>query len=399
MVKVASHKDTSIFELYEIGDIIGAGNFGQVRKCICREFGFDKDLCVKVVELDSEQALRTEAFRAAKDEVEIMDRIQHDNIVEILDMFEDHSYLYVIMEQVRGGELFKAISDKSVIVLEADLSRVALQLFQAIAYLHLSGIVHRDIKAQNILLTEVPQASGRVLQSANIKVIDFGLAAVFKRECCGGERPLDLMCGTPAMCAPEIWAIDETSPNEWKDLYGESYGANVDVWAAGVVLFLALFGRLPFFAKNRVDLAAKVCNPLEEPSFKPRTGASFVSKECKAFLCKTLSKKQSERISSAKAAKDDWLCHRLSGSHRGKPLRRTRSKSFDAEKPIGSEEPIPADVLEAARIEAENAVLQHRQVLTIAELAERTSAFATHKEHVLAGLDEASDTESELSVS
>lgn len=121
-------------------------------------------------------------------------------------------------------------------ICESDIAKVGVQLFQALVYLHNRNIVHRDVKAENILLSAPAHSNRNDLGS--IKLIDFGLAC----RCPGGcnllnPTPLSLVCGSPSYMAPEL-------------LRGK-YGLKVDVWAAAVVLYVALFAQYPFWSADR----------------------------------------------------------------------------------------------------------------------------------------------------
>ncbi|CAE7345661.1 CIPK1 [Symbiodinium sp. KB8] len=130
--------------------------------------------------------------------------------------------------------------------------------YHALQHLHLRRIIHRDVKAENILLLEDPAKTRRW----HIKLIDFGLAqrmehsSSFMFRMCQQEPPLEhLVCGTAYYCAPEVWFHD--------------YSPSVDVWAAGVVLYLAIFGQFPFHDRNQATLEVLICEENREPSYRP----------------------------------------------------------------------------------------------------------------------------------
>mmetsp|Transcript_178527 Transcript_178527/g.566513 ORF Transcript_178527/g.566513 Transcript_178527/m.566513 type:complete len:437 (-) Transcript_178527:223-1533(-) len=335
----------SIWDTYEVGEKLGSGNFGEVRACRRRKVardGADDSLAVKIVDRQSKQVQAAEAFHAARMELDIMTGLSHPNVVELKEIFEDNRFLYVVMELVPGGELFKVISDRRAVVWEEDIASIGLQILEALEYLHGIGIVHRDIKAQNLLLTEAPQVPGRALQKAEVKLIDFGLATRLRQECLTTqETQLNVVCGTPAMCAPEIWAAQSTAPSAWKQQWGCMYGPKVDIFALGVVLYTALLGKLPFMERQAARLAAKVCDPDEKPAFESKSGHR-VSSGCQKFLGSLLEKDQTKRPSAAAARQDGWL------GGRGSKKARTRGLTLA---------PIPIDVREAAAVEVEAALL------------------------------------------
>lgn len=322
-----------LYDLYDVGEKLGSGNFGEVRAC--RPRNTKDDLAVKIVDRQSAAVMAAEVYRTVQEELDIMGLVHHPNVVELREIFDDNRFLYVVMERMLGGELFVVMKDRRAEVVEDDLARVGMQLLDALAYLHSQYIVHRDIKAQNILLTEPLDGPGRVLQRAGVKLIDFGLAARAPPECIGvGEGRLDLVCGTPAMYAPEIWAQQDSAPTYWKRLWGSSYGSKVDVWAVGVVLYMALCGRLPFREKQASRLAFKVCDPDEVVSSSdPQRWGRNTSQGCRACLASLLTKDQNKRPTATVACKSEWL--------QARSRRRTRALRF-----------VPQEVREAAFEEA-----------------------------------------------
>lgn len=335
----------SMYDLYEVGEKIGHGTFGAVHACWRKE-GADneqrEELAVKIVDMKSGAAVAAEAYQSAKDELVILRRIKHPNVVQVRGIFEEKNFLYVVMERLLGGELFQVFCDKNAVVMESDIARVGHQMLRALHYLHGKGIVHRDVKPQNVLLTSPPPEHGRTLEAADVKLIDFGLAHKAEIGCiCGGEPHLNLVCGTPAMCAPEIWAVQNTErAKAWKRLYGDSYGPKVDVWATGVVLYMALLGRHPFAEKEVWKIMAKICNPKELPSFAARNSHYQVTVGCRRFLESLLEKSQRLRPTASAAMKDSWL---TSSFGRRSNSRTTRGLSVT---------PIPLEVRQEALEEA-----------------------------------------------
>ncbi|KAJ3589728.1 hypothetical protein NHX12_010571 [Muraenolepis orangiensis] len=152
-----------------------------------------------------------------QNEVSILRRVKHPNVVLLIEEVDTYSELYLVMEL--GGDLFDAITSTSRYT-ERDASGMLYNLANAIKYLHSLNIVHRDIKPENLLVYE--HADGM----KSLKLGDFGLATV-------ADGPLYTVCGTPTYVAPEI--IAETG-----------YGLKVDIWAAGVITYILLCGFPPF---------------------------------------------------------------------------------------------------------------------------------------------------------
>eukprot|EP00439_Symbiodinium_sp_Y106_P077413 s157_g16.t1 len=294
--------------------------------------------------------------------------------------WQDKRFLYVIMERIKGGELFEALKSELAVITEQDMSRVSLQLLKALEYLHSCRVVHRDIKAQNILLTEPPLLPGRALCKADIKVIDFGLSARLPQECCWrqNDRSFDIVCGTPACCAPEIWATQEGALPIWKKRFGFRYGAKVDVYAAGVVIYMALLGQLPYYAETSLKLARLVCSKDSYPSFESKDGSHQVSSRCREFLSRLLEKDPNSRCTAAQAARHPWLSGRAKRS---------------------IPQPIPLQVRSSAAAEAkaslEQCLPECEHNVSLKEKNERVLALAQAHRDWSEGLEVSSDSESD----
>lgn len=248
------HAAPKLLDEYDVGEMLGSGSFGQVRVCWPVASDPEEISCfaVKVIDTRSEVFERAGAYIAAREEADILQAVRHSHIVELVSVFEEDRWLFVVMRRIDGGELFHALADPEISVTEADIATVGRQLLQALDYLHRGSIVHRDVKAENILLTQHPKRSGKW----DIKLIDFGLATrLDSAACClfGEREALQLVCGTAYYCSPELWA--------------GHYGAKVDVWAAGVVLYLALLGCYPFCNKDADALEAMICDKKALPAF------------------------------------------------------------------------------------------------------------------------------------
>uniref|UniRef100_UPI00358E74FC serine/threonine-protein kinase DCLK1-like isoform X2 n=1 Tax=Myxine glutinosa TaxID=7769 RepID=UPI00358E74FC len=203
----------AISSKYKIGKLIGDGNFAVVRECI--ERSSSQEYALKIID----KAKCKGKEHMIENEVSILRRVKHPNIVLLLEELDTPGELYLVMELVRGGDLFDAITSSTKYT-ERDASGMLHNLASAISYLHGFRIVHRDIKPENLLVCEYEDCS------KSLKLGDFGLATVV-------EGPLYTVCGTPTYVAPEI--ISENG-----------YGLKVDVWAAGVIAYILLCGFPPF---------------------------------------------------------------------------------------------------------------------------------------------------------
>lgn len=159
-------------------------------------------------------------------EIKILSDIHHPHVVQMRAIFDTEETLFIVMELMLGGELYEEIVRRKSFS-EKDASNIMKQLFSALSYLHKKGIVHRDLKLENLLITEP--------NSLDIKLADFGLSKIVAGDA------LTTACGTPFYVAPDI-------------LLGTGYDSAVDMWACGILLYVLLSGRLPFAADSDAEL-------------------------------------------------------------------------------------------------------------------------------------------------
>ncbi|XP_069098740.1 serine/threonine-protein kinase DCLK2 isoform X4 [Pleurodeles waltl] len=209
-----------ILEKYKVGKVIGDGNFAVVKECVERTTG--KEFALKII--DKAKCCGKEHL--IENEVAILRQVKHPNIIMLIEEMDTPTELYMVMELVKGGDLFDAITSSTKYT-ERDGSAMVYNLASALKYLHSLNIVHRDIKPENLLVCEYPDGT------KSLKLGDFGLAIVV-------EGPLYTVCGTPTYVAPEI--IAETG-----------YGLKVDIWAAGVITYILLCGFPPFRSENNLQ--------------------------------------------------------------------------------------------------------------------------------------------------
>lgn len=203
----------NISDKYKVGKVIGDGNFAVVKDCVERSTG--KEFALKIID----KAKCAGKEHLIESEVAVLRKVKHPNIIMLIEEVDTPTELYLVMELVKGGDLFDAITSSAKYT-ERDASVMVYNLAAALKYLHSLHIVHRDIKPENLLVFEYPDGT------KSLKLGDFGLATVV-------EGPLYTVCGTPTYVAPEI--ISESG-----------YGLKVDIWAAGVITYILLCGFPPF---------------------------------------------------------------------------------------------------------------------------------------------------------
>uniref|UniRef100_A0A8C6PP48 Doublecortin-like kinase 3 n=1 Tax=Nothobranchius furzeri TaxID=105023 RepID=A0A8C6PP48_NOTFU len=215
---------------YEIGRVIGDGNFAEVREC--RRRHDDQILAVKIVE----RSKLTGREHMMQNELSLLGSLCHPRVVQLLAHHHTQTHSYLVMELVGGGDLFEAISDRGRFS-EAEAGLMVLDVSDALSYIHSKSIVHRDLKPENLLVGVRKVTAG----VCRLKLGDFGLAMVV-------TEPVFTICGTPTYVAPEILR----------------YGVAVDVWALGVILYILLCGFAPFrktlhTSTNVVNIYVNVC--------------------------------------------------------------------------------------------------------------------------------------------
>jgi myosin-light-chain kinase len=261
-----------IRDKYELGAVLGSGSFGQVREAKLKDG--EGIRAVKMIEPDkgdgewSNQAIFVR-------EVALLQQLNHENIIRFYDFYEDIHFLYVVMELCKGGEVFVKIVEMKRFS-EKNAAHLGKQMLQAMDYVHKLNIAHRDIKAENFMLSE-PNVNSAV------KMIDFGMACKFKPD-----QVLTELCGSPHYLSPE--------------LIGQKYNHLADVWAFGVLLYLLMYGHYPYDAKHPRDIMVKI---LTEP-IRWQSKAKL-SKDAIDLLGKLLEHNIKKRLTAEQALKHDWI--------------------------------------------------------------------------------------------
>ena len=213
-----------------------------------------------------------------RSEVAIMRLLNHPNVVQMKEVFEDRGKMNLVMELVEGGELFDRIRQKKVFS-EFTAFHITRQLLETVKYLHDVGIVHRDIKPENILLSDDSEIP-------TIKLADFGLSKLV-----GPNDTLTVACGTLGYVAPEV-------------LTQQPYGKQVDLWSVGIVTYLMLRGRLPFDSKDKHVLIQKTIEARLD--LNPAYWGKY-TQYALDFLRKILAKDPAERLSVEQAQEHAWI--------------------------------------------------------------------------------------------
>ncbi len=259
---------------YEVKEILGAGGMGVVYRAFDREL--QEPVAIKTLRPEA-LAGGTVALDRFKQEIRLARRIAHRNVVRTYDLGEQNGMYYLTMEYVEGTSLKQLIVSRGKLPVAVALT-VGKQLCRALEVAHAEGVIHRDIKPQNIV----------VEPSGFLKVMDFGIARLANPPQGKGLTEAGTSIGTPDYMSPE-------------QLAGGELDQRSDLYAAGVVLFECVAGRVPFEAETTWALVAK---HLEEAPPDPRTFNADVSPGLAAVILKAMAKEPGNRYGTASEMHD-----------------------------------------------------------------------------------------------
>ncbi|KAK6237601.1 hypothetical protein QUC31_003070 [Theobroma cacao] len=272
---------------YELGDEVGRGHFGYT--CAAKfKKGELKGQQVAVKVIPKAKMTTAIAIEDVRREVKILRALSgHNNLVQFYDAYEDHDNIYIVMELCEGGELLDRILSRGGKYTEDDAKAVMIQILNVVAFCHLQGVVHRDLKPevkyissfnQNFLFTSKDENSP-------LKAIDFGLSDFVKPD----ERLNDIV-GSAYYVAPEV--------------LHRSYSTEADVWSIGVIAYILLCGSRPFWARTESGIFRAVLKA--DPSFDEAPWPSL-SSEARDFVKRLLNKDPRKRLTAAQALSHPWI--------------------------------------------------------------------------------------------
>lgn len=252
---------------YRLMKTIGKGNFAKVKLGQHRQTG--REVAIKIID---KTQLNPTSLQKLFREVRIMKILNHPNIVKLFEVIETEKTLYLVMEYASGGEVFDYLVAHGRMK-EKEARAKFRQIVSAVQYCHQKHIVHRDLKAENLLLDA----------DMNIKIADFGFSNEFT---VGGK--LDTFCGSPPYAAPELFQ-------------GKKYdGPEVDVWSLGVILYTLVSGSLPFDGQNLKELRERVLRGKYRIPF-------YMSTDCENLLKRFLVLNPGKRGTLEQIMKDRWI--------------------------------------------------------------------------------------------
>ena len=220
--KTSEEPPKTTLDHYSFVKLIGKGAFGNVTLGIHKLTG--KYVAIKTIEkrFMKDEFSRRKVFQ----EVYILKKIRHANVIRLLEVFEDSEHMLIVMEFAAGGDLLKYVRERGPLP-EAHGREIFRQVVYGLGHIHSRSVLHRDIKLDNILL-DIDEG---------VKICDFGVSKIVSKDDIIKEQ-----CGTPAYIAPEV-------------ISNEGYqGFYIDHWSLGILLYAMLTANVPFKAKNMEEL-------------------------------------------------------------------------------------------------------------------------------------------------
>lgn len=270
-LRYASEK--SIKDYYAFVKTLGEGHFGKV--LLAKDRRTREKFAVKVIRKDNTE-LRAQTL--IQRELDILRLVNHQNVVRLYDLFDTQDKLYFVLEYMSGGALYEVLSAHNVHFSEERASCILKNILQGLSYLHAKGIVHRDVKPENILTTakQWPFTS---------KLADFGLSNFLD------TGALESKVGTPYFCAREV-------------VTNETYGTKADLWSLGVVAYEMLSGRKPFEGSHTKSVLYAILDGRYH--FPPHEWAN-ISIEARDFISRLICIDVERRMSANEALMHPWI--------------------------------------------------------------------------------------------
>ena len=268
-VTQASTKQAAI-EDFEFGELLGQGAYATVRKAVHRP----SRQVVAVKTYERSRLTDAQRKKGVQRETRIQSRLEHPNIVKLIQTIETSKQIHLVLEYVQGlpiGGLIKQRPDRR--LEESEAKHLFIQLLKGLSYCHDINVCHRDIKLENLLIT----------QQKALKIIDFGFATCYSRE-----KRVKMFCGTPNYMAPEIVGRREFT------------GPPTDVWAAGVVLYAMVSGSLPFKGSTDRELYQRV----QRGQYNMPV---HLSSSCKSLLLSIFTLDPAKRPTAHQLLASSWL--------------------------------------------------------------------------------------------
>ncbi|KAF4095242.1 death-associated protein kinase 2 isoform X1 [Onychostoma macrolepis] len=275
---MAVFKQQKVEDFYDIGEELGSGQFAIVKRCTEKSTGVE--YAAKFIKKRQSRASRRGVRREEIErEVDILQELQHPNIITLHDVYENRTDVVLILELVSGGELFDFLAQKESLS-EEEATEFIKQILNGVQYLHSKKIAHFDLKPENVMLLD------NNIQLPRIKLIDFGLAHRIRE---GVE--FKNIFGTPEFVAPEI-------------VNYEQLGLEADMWTIGVITYILLSGASPFLGDSKQETLANISAvsfEFDEEFF------GNTSELAKSFIRQLLVKDTRKRLKIQDALNHPWI--------------------------------------------------------------------------------------------
>ena len=268
---------SDVYDTYTKLKDIQSGTTGSVSKILHKELNIQRAL--KYINTKNNQKLLNEAKR----EISILKNLDHPNIEKIYEYYEkENDNINIVMELIDGQELFSKLM-KETRFSEQNTAIIMYQIFSSIKYCHDNGIIHRDIKAENIIVQDEKHLF--------VKLIDFGSCEILTSS----KLTSTYKVGSPSYIAPEI-------------LNGEEYDYSVDIWSLGVLMYYLLCGNKPFTGTTEQDIYKEI--KTKEVKFKDKIWDN-ISNEAKNLIKSMLVKNKKKRININQCLYSDWIINNI----------------------------------------------------------------------------------------
>uniref|UniRef100_A0A670HZL1 Myosin light chain kinase, smooth muscle n=2 Tax=Podarcis muralis TaxID=64176 RepID=A0A670HZL1_PODMU len=268
---VAINTEQKVSDSYNVEERLGSGKFGQVFRLVEKKTG-------KVWAGKFFKAYSAKDKENIRQEISIMNCLHHPKLVQCVDAFEEKANIVMVLELVSGGELFERIIDEDFELTERECIKYMKQISEGVQYIHKQGIVHLDLKPENIMCVNKT--------GTRIKLIDFGLAR--RLESAGS---LKVLFGTPEFVAPEV-------------INYEPIGYATDMWSIGVICYILVSGLSPFMGDNDNETLANVTSAtwdFDDEAFDE------ISDDAKDFISSLLKKDMKDRLDCSQCLQHPWL--------------------------------------------------------------------------------------------
>ncbi|XP_068826587.1 myosin light chain kinase, smooth muscle isoform X5 [Capricornis sumatraensis] len=290
---VTVNTEQKVSDFYDIEERLGSGKFGQVFRLVEKKTG-------KIWAGKFFKAYSAKEKENIRQEISIMNCLHHPKLVQCVDAFEEKANIVMVLEIVSGGELFERIIDEDFELTERECIKYMKQISEGVEYIHKQGIVHLDLKPENIMCVNKT--------GTRIKLIDFGLAR--RLENAGS---LKVLFGTPEFVAPEV-------------INYEPIGYATDMWSIGVICYILVSGLSPFMGDNDNETLANVTSAtwdFDDEAFDE------ISDDAKDFISNLLKKDMKNRLNCTQCLQHPWLMKDTKNME-AKKLSKDRMKKYMA---------------------------------------------------------------------